>query len=287
MKIHVRKARSADSTQVKLLFDNARRAYAGFGQEDLPTLLEEEPFLVAETGPLLWGAVGCSTHRTPWAEIIALALINGWRTDNAAREMLPPLLELLRERGVKHVMAICDQRGASRENPRWMERLLGQGGFERREEICTYVAPAGHVPRPMSDVQIRPATVGDLGLLLRLDSEAFPPMWAFDRKEMLMLLLLSGGQAMLAYLDDEPVGYAIVSVHQSIGEIIRLGVSPGHRGQGVGGTLMSAAMEFCEANGAFSVVLNTQSYNRPAQKLYESFGFQRYGDLVPVMVLDL
>ncbi len=287
MEIRVRKARANDSTQIKLLFEHARRSHVGFGQEDLPTLLEEGPFFVAETGPLLWGAVACATHRAPWAELNALALINGWRTDNAAREMLPPLLDALRGHDVAHVMAICDRRGAPDVEPHWMEDFLAHGGFEKKEEIWTYVASAGHVPRRIEGVRIRPATVEDLDLLLRLDGMAFPPMWAFGKKEMLMLLLLSGGEAMVAYLGDEPAGYVIASVHQDLGEIVRMGVLPEHQGKGVGSALMQAALEFCEVNGAISVILNTQSHNHPAQKLYESFGFRRYGASVPVMVMDL
>ncbi len=288
MEIHVREARPDDVVQIDHLSSHARRSYLGFGLEDLPGLLEEEPFVVAETGPLLWGAMACSTHRSPWAEVIALALIDGWRTDNAAGKLLPPLLEALRGRGVAHVMAICDRDRSPQGDPHWMEDFLTRGGFEKQEEIWTYVAPAGHpLLRPVDDVRIRSATTNDLELLLRLDGEAFPPMWAFSKKEMLMLLLLSGGQAMLAYRGDEPAGYVIASVHQDFGEIIRIGVLPKHRDLGVGSALVQAALDFCESNGALSVLLNTQSHNRSAQRLYESFGFRRYGKPVPVMVLDL
>ncbi len=287
MEIRVRKAKVLDAVQIKLLFEHARRAYAGFGHEDLPGLLAKEPFFVAETGPLLWGAVACTIHRAPWAEAHALALINGWRADSAVRELLPPALDELRGRGLTHVMAICDRRNVTEGDPYWMESFLRLGGFEKREEIWAYVSSAKHIPRPPGDARIRPATVSDLGLLLRLDRATFPPMWAFGKREMLMLLLLSGGQAMLAYRGNEPVGYVITAVHHSIGEVIRLGVLPERQGLGVGSSLMRAALEFCESNGALSVVLNTQSNNRPAQKLYKSFGFRRYGKPVPVMVLDL
>jgi ribosomal protein S18 acetylase RimI-like enzyme len=59
-----------------------------------------------------------------------------------------------------------------------------------------------------------------------------------------------------------------------------LAVRPGHRGQGVGRALLTAAESLARARGCCKITLEVQEDNLPARQLYERFGFEdvRYGD---------
>ncbi|MHB0775649.1 N-acetyltransferase family protein [Halomonas sp. WWR20] len=52
-------------------------------------------------------------------------------------------------------------------------------------------------------------------------------------------------------------------------------VLPEARGQGIGRELMQAATELAVDQGVRRLTLNTQTHNHPAQRLYESLGWQR------------
>ncbi|HSW34601.1 MAG TPA: GNAT family N-acetyltransferase [Steroidobacteraceae bacterium] len=52
-------------------------------------------------------------------------------------------------------------------------------------------------------------------------------------------------------------------------------VGPSARGAGVGRLLMEAAVRFARATGAVGLELATARTNAPAQRLYESLGWQR------------
>jgi ribosomal protein S18 acetylase RimI-like enzyme len=52
-------------------------------------------------------------------------------------------------------------------------------------------------------------------------------------------------------------------------------VAPSARGGGVGRLLMEAAVRFARATGAVGLELATARTNAPAQRLYESLGWQR------------
>ncbi len=58
-------------------------------------------------------------------------------------------------------------------------------------------------------------------------------------------------------------------------------VDPGHRGSGVGGSLMAATLDWCRTEGMVRVVLNPSAVSLP---LYRRFGFRPANDL---MRLDL
>lgn len=52
-------------------------------------------------------------------------------------------------------------------------------------------------------------------------------------------------------------------------------VHPAYRGRGIGRRLLEAARRLAEETGAKGLSLSTAMDNRTAQKLYESFGFER------------
>ncbi|HEX4601181.1 MAG TPA: ribosomal protein S18-alanine N-acetyltransferase, partial [Gemmatimonadales bacterium] len=57
------------------------------------------------------------------------------------------------------------------------------------------------------------------------------------------------------------------------GEILNLGVAPGHRRRGVGRALVEAMLARCGERGVTTVYLEVRESNSGARRLYETVGF--------------
>jgi RimJ/RimL family protein N-acetyltransferase len=78
-----------------------------------------------------------------------------------------------------------------------------------------------------------------------------------------------GGQVGQIYIRVDPSGVADLG----------MAVADGFRGQGVGGALMEAAIDFAREHGAHKVTLQVWPHNARAIALYERFGFEHEGRL--------
>ncbi len=278
MEIEAKIADAKDSSEIRHLLENSKRAFVSFGGEDLLPLLKENPFVVARTGPLVWGVMGCVVRERGWADVRAAGLLKGWRYENAAGVLMPLVKESLLSRGCKHILGIA-QEG-------WLNDFFSACGFEKVDDIVVYVAPvSGRPERHSADIIVRKAE--SLESLHSLDERTFDPIWGMGRKDLANAVLLGGAAPFVAYHLGEPAGYVLVSAHQEVCEIVRLGVVEEHRRLGIGKALLHEAMRFCESSGTISAILNTQKSNEQAQKLYRSFGFRCYGSPLPVWTLEI
>lgn len=76
-----------------------------------------------------------------------------------------------------------------------------------------------------------------------------------------------------------PESKAIVRSKKNECEIHLLGVAPKYRGNGLGRTLVNKAVDFAQDSNWSKIVLWTQKPMKEAQRLYESFGFIRTGEM--------
>ena len=83
--------------------------------------------------------------------------------------------------------------------------------------------------------------------------------------------------ALLALRDGAPAAYVSILNMGEVGYISELFVSEKSRGQGVGRTMMSRAMEACARALHRHVFIGVDATNAPAVHLYERFGFKRIG----------
>jgi ribosomal protein S18 acetylase RimI-like enzyme len=79
------------------------------------------------------------------------------------------------------------------------------------------------------------------------------------------------------------VGFVNVSVHDESHSLLKplrvarvgsLGVSTGHRGQGVGKSLMRHAETWAQSKGAVELRLNVWAFNGVAMQLYQELGYE-------------
>ncbi|MBW3131060.1 GNAT family N-acetyltransferase [Hymenobacter profundi] len=92
--------------------------------------------------------------------------------------------------------------------------------------------------------------------------------------------------AVVAYLDDEPVGCGAFKPYaEKQVEIKRMYVQPAHRGQGVAPAVLAALEAWADELGYHGCVLETGLKQPEAIRLYEKSGYQRipnYGQYIGV-----
>lgn len=126
-------------------------------------------------------------------------------------------------------------------------------------------------------VPIRPALASAFAELNRAWIERFFRLEAADR-ELLdhpeEAIIRPGGQIFFAMDGERPVGTvaAIRTAHDTF-ELGKMAVDPSYQGQGLGRLLGEAVIEYCRAQCATLVYLETNSILANAIRLYERLGF--------------
>ena len=89
----------------------------------------------------------------------------------------------------------------------------------------------------------------------------------------------------VAELNGHPVGHAWGRIEPSCKDeahLFQMWVAPEHRGNGVSRRMLDAVIDWSVAQKTSSVVLSVTCGNSPAIKLYESAGFQSFGQSEPL-----
>ncbi|WNO54713.1 ribosomal protein S18-alanine N-acetyltransferase [Stakelama saccharophila] len=118
----------------------------------------------------------------------------------------------------------------------------------------------------------------DLVMVNEIMQQAFDPRYgeAWTPAQCAGMLSLPGSWLVLAEIDDEPAGFALVRATLEDGELLLLATSPDRRRRGVAATLLRAAMREAKERGVVNFHLEVRSGN-PAVALYRREGFTRVG----------
>ncbi len=127
----------------------------------------------------------------------------------------------------------------------------------------------------VSGALIRVAQVSDLPAILRIERQVFSDPWSpdsfapeFDDEYSWFRVVEVGGAV---------AGYIVARIVAEQGEIANIAVDQAHRGTGLGGTLLDAAIAACDAGLCEAVWLEVRVSNVAARRLYERHGFVQIG----------
>lgn len=115
----------------------------------------------------------------------------------------------------------------------------------------------------------------DIPFLVKMEQKLFSDAWT--EMSLINTLHYRPDTSFVAELDGEPVGYLFFMAAADEGELLRIGVSPEYRRQGVGQVLLDHMDYFVLENGIYSVWLEVRESNEPARALYEKSGFVTQG----------
>jgi ribosomal protein S18 acetylase RimI-like enzyme len=168
-----------------------------------------------------------------------------------------------------------------------LESWLPTLGFRIVNEVITFVHNDLQAAAPPatsgSPVSVRRVRLDDLPRLVAIEEAAFDPIWRHSREGLAL-----GWQHALSFhvaeLGDAIAGfqYSARSDRPRAAHLVRLTVDPSFQRQGVGSTLLAAALASYFEQGYDAVSLNTQADNVASQRLYERFGLTLAGYPIPV-----
>lgn len=168
----------------------------------------------------------------------------------------------------------------------WMQDLLKQSGFRVDEHIINLDLSLKE-PLPFfshgEDLVLRPMQQSDLPAIAAVDAAAFVSLWQNSLSD-LKKAYAKSSWAILAEIEEQPVGYliAIQSFHGV--HIARLAVHPAAQGRGVGRALCLDLLQAAWQRGWQHITVNTQESNQRALNLYQSLGFLPERERYPVFI---
>ncbi len=129
------------------------------------------------------------------------------------------------------------------------------------------------VVRP-GEVQIRAMLPTDVRSVMAIELAEYPFPWT---ARIFSDCLRIGYCCRIAEIDDQPVGYGIMSSGAGEAHILNVCVAGAFRRRGLGRTLMLHLLDEAETLGVETVFLEVRESNPVAMRLYESLGFNRVG----------
>ncbi|WP_323191649.1 N-acetyltransferase [Halostella sp. PRR32] len=143
------------------------------------------------------------------------------------------------------------------------------------------------VPDDQDNVSIREAEHADLLAVVRIEKASFSKPWPYDAFARYLdapgFLVATdrtadNGDGDTVIDTGEVIGFVVadfVPNHgRGLGHVKDLAVHPDRRGEGVGETLLTAALRTLAGQSAETVKLEVRETNDRARELYEKFGFE-------------
>lgn len=121
---------------------------------------------------------------------------------------------------------------------------------------------------------IRAMTRGDIDAVAVIESQTYAYPWSMG---IFRDCLMAGYTCLVLDLDDEVVGYAIMSVAAGEAHLLNICVTKWLAGQGIGKRLLQEMLHRARAGNAERLFLEVRPSNESALRLYNAMGFQALG----------
>ena len=130
-----------------------------------------------------------------------------------------------------------------------------------------------------SGIVVREARPRDLDAIARLENESFETD-RVSRRSLREFLRAAHRPVIVAFIDDELAGYALVSLRKASRavRIYSLAVDPQFARRGVGRALLQACEAYARGHRRAALTLEVRYDNTSAIALYESSGFRQFGE---------
>ncbi len=216
-----------------------------------------------------------------WLRVVALT--GGVSVGSTVRRLWAGLQPAMRDAGVRRVAVLL--------HSAWLERALASIDFYHVDDVVSLKRTGLTLLRRVGTgsehgLVLRPVKPADLPSILAVDHAAFVPGWRMHLPDFQMGM----GEAVsffLAEVGSEAVGYELTVPNGAAVHLARLATVPDMQGQGVGGSLLRAALKRCMTRGFHVMTVNTQASNLASQHLYRRFGFTNTSADVPVWEVRL
>jgi ribosomal-protein-alanine N-acetyltransferase len=273
-KTSVRPANPNDRNAIIALIRFETHVHAHLDWKPPEDWLGTQPFLLAERGRRVLGAVACPPDppNTAWLRLFATV-------DDAPRAQMWNLLwpsaeAALRSAGVQLVAAL------SLDD--WVGELCRAAGFEETHGVVVLSRPRG----PQRDanpapVAVRAAGPADYAVVTAIDLAAFTPPWQMSAA-VIGDAIQRADLISVAEAEGQIVGYQLTTPSQFGAHLARLAVLPAWQGHGIGTALVRHLVEYANRRGYRELTVNTQDTNTASLTVYRRLGFGLTGTRYPV-----
>jgi ribosomal-protein-alanine N-acetyltransferase len=126
---------------------------------------------------------------------------------------------------------------------------------------------------------LRAGSPRDIDMVEALMAQAFDPRFgeAWTRGQCLGVLAMPGVRLLLAFLDDEPAGFAMTRGVLDEVELLLLATLPAQRRRGVAATMLRSLLADAQSEGLRTMHLEVRAGNN-AVDLYVAQGFAKVGE---------
>lgn len=259
------------------LFKARKYVHRHPGWRSIPEWLPQQPFWVLEYEPQdIAAALACPVEPqgVAWVRLFAT------RFPNRPANTWPLLFENVYQ-ALPDPKPVVAALGLSN----WFSELLKKNRFQEQNRIVILFWDAHHQPaKPkIPQIHLRQMINTDLIQVLKLDRQAFKPLWQISW-ESLSTAFQQSAFATIAESHGAVVGYQISTTTHNSTCLERLAVSPGHQNQGIGAALVYDLINDFQLSNASHLTVNTQQDNLSSQALYKKMGFKMTGESYPVFV---
>lgn len=128
-------------------------------------------------------------------------------------------------------------------------------------------------------IELTGGNAHDLPIVDRLMQAAFDPRYgeAWTAGQCLGVMAMPGVWLTLAFVDEHPVGFALIRAIADEAELLLLATDPKQRRAGIGSALLRAVLADAATRGATRAHLEVRSDN-PAVAFYTRHGFAKVGE---------
>lgn len=123
-------------------------------------------------------------------------------------------------------------------------------------------------------VNLRPMILKDLPEIMQIENQAYEFPWT---EGIFRDCMRVGYPSWVYEMDNEIVGYTVISIAAGESHILNLCVRPGSQGQGIGKLLLDGVLETAKRFEVTQILLEVRLSNTAAQKLYHAYGFNELG----------
>jgi ribosomal protein S18 acetylase RimI-like enzyme len=273
----IRPADLNDRDLVRGLLDGARWRHQHLDWASALSLLDSQPYLMAEERGLPVGCLACPPDPPGVAWIRVFGSASGYQLEEVWSALWDHVIESAGSMGI--------ERAAALSLHSWLESLLTDCGFVQDNAVLFMAWDAGLPDLPQTpDVKLRDLAPSDIEEVALLDHRAFQPIWRHS-PHALHLALEQSSYARVALIDDEIVGYQLCTASAFGAHLARLAVDPGVQHRGLGRLLVADVLHTFTERGYGRVTVNTQADNLSSQALYKHLGFKETGQVFPVFEL--
>jgi ribosomal protein S18 acetylase RimI-like enzyme len=279
----IRQTSREDRALVEGLIAHAPWSHVHLDWLDPTNLIDQEPFILASSGDMSVGTLGCPPDLPEAAWVRTFAAADGFDVEE--------VWEILWTRGGSRLVELKVEHVAALALEKWFEQLVQKSGFERTNSVIFYELglDLGSLAQNVKNEpthKLRSIRAGDAETILELDRLAFKPIWQLSHQS-LAVAIIQASSASLIEEEGEIIGYQITTSSPFGAHLARLAVLPSHQRKGLGTALVKDAVQSVQAFGLGLLSVNTQENNLSSRKLYEKLGFRKTGKEFPVFEMKL